>query len=817
VDNGDIGNNRWNLCRTPASRSDSLSGRRRSSVAVPFSPAYLAQVPETPAVAPEPLYLAGLNPPQREAVLTTEGPVLVLAGAGTGKTAALTARLAHLIASRKAWPSQVLAVTFTNKAAREMKQRVAALSGGALEGMPWLGTFHSVAARMLRSHAELVGLQSNFNILDTDDQLRVMKQLISAAGLDEKRWPARQLAGLIDRWKNRGWTPAEVDAGESEGFAAGRGADLYKQYQDRLKTLNVCDFGDLLLHMLVIFRRHSDVLAGYRERFRYILVDEYQDTNQAQYEWLKLLAEPRRNLCCVGDDDQSIYSWRGAEVANILRFEKEFPGAKIIRLEQNYRSTSHILAAADGLIGHNAGRLGKTLWTDAGEGEKVRAIGVWDGPEEARRIGEEIESHQIKGGSLDDVAILVRAQFQTREFEERFIAIGLNYQIIGGFRFYERAEIRDAIAYLRLIQQPADDLAFERIVNQPKRGLGDKAIATIHKFARSSQQPLLIAAASILGTDELTPQARRSLGNFVADIARWREMAASSSPGFPGEGDRAERGGGALPHPELARILLDESGYTAMLQADRSAESAGRLENLAELTRAMEEYESLQAFLEHVSLVMDNDEARIGDRVTIMTIHAAKGLEFDIVYLPGWEEGVFPSQRSLDEGGLAALEEERRLAYVAITRARRKATVMHAANRRIYGQWTSSIPSRFLAELPDPHIDQETTMTGGESLWRAQWSERSDPFAHVARPSRGPGWQRATRTNYNPDPQRIIEARASAVSLGNKGRDDLSLGQRVFHGKFGYGTISAIEGNKLEIDFEKAGRKKVLDSFVSAG
>jgi DNA helicase-2/ATP-dependent DNA helicase PcrA len=756
-------------------------------------------VPESPALNPEPPYLNGLNAPQREAVLTTEGPVLVLAGAGTGKTAALTARLAHLIASRKAWPSQVLAVTFTNKAAREMKQRVAALSGGALEGMPWLGTFHSVAARMLRSHAELVGLQSNFNILDTDDQLRVMKQLISAAGLDEKRWPARQLAGLIDRWKNRGWTPAQVDAGESEGFAAGRGADLYQQYQERLKTLNVCDFGDLLLHMLVIFRRHPDVLGGYRERFRYILVDEYQDTNQAQYEWLKLLAEPRRNLCCVGDDDQSIYSWRGAEVANILRFEKDFPGAKLIRLEQNYRSTSHILAAADGLIAHNAGRLGKTLWTDAGDGEKVRTIGVWDGPEEARRIGEEIESHQIRGGSLDDVAILVRAQFQTREFEERFIAIGLNYQIIGGFRFYERAEIRDAIAYLRLVQQPADDLAFERIVNQPKRGLGDKAIATIHKFARASRQPLLIAAASILGTDEVTPQARRSLGNFVGDIARWREMAST------------------LPHPELARILLDESGYTAMLQADRSAESAGRLENLGELTRAMEEYESLQAFLEHVSLVMDNDEARVGDRVTIMTIHAAKGLEFDIVYLPGWEEGVFPSQRSLDEGGLAALEEERRLAYVAITRARRKATVMHAANRRIYGQWTSSIPSRFLAELPDANTEQETTMTGGESLWRAQWSERSDPFAHVARPSRGPGWQRATRTSYNPEPQRVIEARASAVSLGNKGRDDLSLGQRVFHGKFGYGTIAAIEGNKLEIDFEKAGRKKVLDSFVSAG
>jgi DNA helicase-2/ATP-dependent DNA helicase PcrA len=557
--------------------------------------------------------------------------------------------------------------------------------------------------------------------------------------------------------------------------------------------------------MLVIFRTHIDVLAAYRDRFRYILVDEYQDTNQGQYEWLKLLAEPRRNLCCVGDDDQSIYSWRGAEVANILRFEQDFPGAKIIRLEQNYRSTSHILAAADGLIAHNAGRLGKTLWTDAGDGEKVRVIGVWDGPEEARRVGEEIESHQIRGGSLDDVAILVRAQFQTREFEERFIAIGLSYQIIGGFRFYERAEIRDSIAYLRLVVQPADDLAFERIVNQPKRGLGDKAVAAIHRHARATQQPLLVSAASILGTDELTPQARRSLGNFVADIARWRQMASN------------------LPPPELARILLDESGYTAMLQADRSAESAGRLENLAELTRAMEEYESLQAFLEHVSLVMENDEARQGERVTIMTIHAAKGLEFDTVYLPGWEEGVFPSQRALDEGGLAALEEERRLAYVAITRARRRATIMHAANRRIYGQWTSSIPSRFVAELPKDQITEETTMTGGESLWRAQWSERSDPFAHLGpaqsmrASTRGPGWQRASRGAFNPEPQRVIEARASAVSLGNKGRTDLSLGQRVFHGKFGYGTIAAIEGNKLEIEFEHAGRKKVLDSFVSAG
>ncbi|MEO7601793.1 MAG: UvrD-helicase domain-containing protein [Sphingomicrobium sp.] len=762
-------------------------------------------MPESAPVPTEYPFLDGLNPPQREAVLTTEGPVLVLAGAGTGKTAALTARLAFLIASKKAWPSQILAVTFTNKAAREMRERVGKLSGGALEGMPWLGTFHSVAAKMLRSHAELVGLHSNFTILDVDDQLRVLKQLIAAANLDEKRWPARQLAGLIDRWKNRGQTPEQVDPGESEIFAAGRGAEFYAAYQDRLKTLNACDFGDLLLHMLRIFRAHPDVLQSYRDRFKYLLVDEYQDTNASQYEWLKLLAAPHNNLCCVGDDDQSIYSWRGAEVTNILRFDRDFPGAAVIRLEQNYRSTSHILAAADGLIAHNAGRLGKTLWTDCGEGEKVKVIGVWDGPEEARRVGEEAERHEGSGRSLDDIAILVRAQFQTREFEERFIAIGLNYQIIGGYRFYERAEIRDAIAYLRLIAQPSDDLAFERIVNTPKRGLGDKAIATIHRVARATQVSLLMSAAQLLDSDELTPQARRSLGAFVADVARWRHQATD------------------LPHPELARIVLDESGYTAMLQADRSAEAAGRLENLAELTRAMEEYETLGAFLEHVSLVMDNDQAQTGDRVTIMTIHAAKGLEFDTIYLPGWEEGVFPSQRAMDEGGLASLEEERRLAYVAITRARRRATVIHAANRRIYGQWTSSIPSRFVGELPKERIEEETTMTGGESLWRAQWSERGDPFAHLAAAqssrasTRGPGWQRAVRTGYDPNPQRVIEARASAVSLGNQGRTDLALGQRVFHGKFGYGTITAIEGNKLEIDFEKAGQKRVLDSFVGVG
>jgi DNA helicase-2/ATP-dependent DNA helicase PcrA len=770
---------------------------------------------EPVATVPEPPYLRGLNPPQREAVLTTEGPVLVLAGAGTGKTAALTARLAHLIATRRAWPSELLSVTFTNKAAREMKERVGRQVGEAVEGMPWLGTFHSVAAKMLRRHAELVGLHSNFTILDTDDQLRLLKQLIAAADIDEKRWPARLLGGLIDRWKNRGWTPDQVDAGESEAYANGKGQLLYRQYQERLRTLNACDFGDLLLHMLVILKGHRDVLEHYQNRFKYILVDEYQDTNQSQYLWLRLLAQERKNICCVGDDDQSIYSWRGAEIANILKFEKDFPGAKIVRLEQNYRSTPHILAAASGLIAHNGGRLGKTLWTDEAEGDKVKVVGVWDGPEEARRVGEEIESAERRGTRADEIAILVRAQFQTREFEDRFIAIGLPYRIVGGFRFYERAEIRDALAYLRVIAQPADDLAFERIVNTPKRGLGDKAVAKIHQLARAEGSPLLAAAARILDTDELTPQARRALGNLVGDIARWRTLL-QSSPSLLGEGDRAQRGGGAgLPHPELARLILDESGYTAMLQADRSAESAGRLENLAELTRAMEDYETLGAFLEHVSLVMENDETSDQAKVTIMTIHAAKGLEFGTLFLAGWEEGVFPSQRALDEGGQASLEEERRLAYVAITRARRKCFIFHAANRRIYGQWTSSLPSRFIAELPKEHIVEEQTMSGGESLWRANWSERADPFADVARgATRGPGWRRAVTGGFERTPSRVMEVKASTISLGNPGRTDIALGQRVFHSKFGYGTVAEIEGNKLEIDFEHAGRKRVLDSFV---
>ncbi|MBM3596448.1 MAG: DNA helicase II, partial [Alphaproteobacteria bacterium] len=577
---------------------------------------------------------------------------------------------------------------------------------------------------------------------------------------------------------------------ENELYANGRGQQFYQLYQDRLKALNACDFGDLLLHMLNILRRHRDVLEQYQSRFKYIMVDEYQDTNQVQHLWLRLLAQGRQNICVVGDDDQSIYSWRGAEVANILRFEKVFPGSKIIRLEQNYRSTPQILAAASGLISGNSQRLGKTLWTERHPGDKLRVIGVWDAPEEARRVGEEIERLEREGAPLAQVAILVRAQYQTREFEDRFISIGINYRIVGGFRFYERAEIRDGLAYLRVIAQPADDLAFERIHNTPKRGLGAKALETMHLHARRRGIPLAAAALEIADSDELPARPRNTLLALMRDFVRWRDLAGTTSPA------------------ELARTVLDESGYTAMLQAERSTEAAGRLENLAELARAMEEYETLGDFLEHVSLVMDNDAADDREKVTIMTMHAAKGLEFDHVFLPGWEEGVFPSQRALDEGGLASLEEERRLAYVAITRARRRCTIFHAANRRIYGQWTSSIPSRFISELPDEHIDQETTLTGGASLWRAQWSEHSDPFADIARAqpartvTRGPGWQRAASSAYDPTPKRIKEATRPAASFAAKPRSDIAPGARVFHDKFGYGTVAAQEGNKLEIDFE---------------
>ncbi|MDE2464744.1 MAG: UvrD-helicase domain-containing protein [Alphaproteobacteria bacterium] len=746
----------------------------------------------------EPPYLRGLNPEQRAAVLAVDGPVLVLAGAGTGKTRVLTTRLAHILATRRAWPGQILAVTFTNKAAREMKERIGMLIGGVVEGMQWLGTFHAIAARMLRRHAELAGLKPNFTILDTDDQIRLIKQLITAENIDEKRWPARTLAGLIDSWKNRGLRPEDLSDDDGQGFAMGRGRKLYAAYQHRLKELNAADFGDLLLETLAILRTHPDVLSEYRERFHYMLVDEYQDTNVVQYLWLKLLAGNRGNLCVVGDDDQSIYGWRGAEVENILRFEHDFPGAKVIRLERNYRSTGAILGAASGLIAANKGRLGKTLWTEDAAGEKIRVSGVWDAEEEARGVAAEAEDLHRQGHPFVQMAVLVRASFQMREFEDRFLSLGLPYRVIGGPRFYERAEIRDALAYLRLIAQGDDDLAFERIVNRPKRGIGDASVASLMQFARERGIPLLAAAQEIGGSEALAPKARRALGELAAQFTRWSDQARH------------------LPHTELAEIVLDESGYTDMLKADKSPEAPGRLENLKELVRSMEEFETLGGFLEHVSLVMETVQNESEDRLSIMTLHAAKGLEFDTVFLPGWEEGLFPSQRTMDESGLAGLEEERRLAYVGMTRARHRLRISFAANRRVHGSWQSSLPSRFLSELPQDHIEAVVNegFYGGYSGFRD-----NDPSESFSSGYESPGWKRAqaNRATYGGVRSRppTIEAQAHAIQTSDPSQSHYARGERVFHQKFGYGEVRFVEGNKLTVLFDKAGEKRVIDSFVT--
>ncbi|MEY9672809.1 ATP-dependent helicase [Bradyrhizobium elkanii] len=834
------------------------------------------------AAAGGPQYLNGLNTEQREAVETLDGPVLVLAGAGTGKTRVLTTRIAHILSQGRARPHEILSVTFTNKAAREMKLRLGQMLGQAVEGMPWLGTFHSIGGRILRIHAELVQLKSNFTVLDVDDQVRLLKQLLQAENIDDKRWPARMLAGLIDGWKNRGLSPSQVPAGEAASFGNGKGGKIYATYQERLKILNAADFGDLLLENIRLFRENPDVLRQYQSRFKFILVDEYQDTNVAQYLWLRLLSQapsrpgqplsavipgeltsprlrgevgaqgapgegdsPRaeledraphpdplpvkdgereqtalKNICCVGDDDQSIYGWRGAEVDNILRFEHDFPGAKVIRLERNYRSTGHILAAASHLIAHNEGRLGKTLRTEDVDGEKVTVTGSWDSEEEARAIGEELEELQRAGENLNDVAILVRASFQMREFEDRFVTLGLPYRVIGGPRFYERAEIRDALAYLRTINSPADDLAFERIVNVPKRGLGDATVQLLHDHARKRRIPLFEAARAVVETDELKPKARGSLRDLVMQFDRWRAQREVTS------------------HTELAEIVLDESGYTEMWQKDRSADAAGRLENLKELVRSMEEFENLQGFLEHISLVMDRDGEAGDEAVSLMTLHSAKGLEFDNVFLPGWEEGLFPSQRTLDEQGRAGLEEERRLAHVGLTRARRRAKIYFATNRRIHGTWSTTIPSRFLDELPAHNV--EITESKGGSGWGGSGgygASRFDNLESFGSSYSTPGWQRAqanrnrggggrggsgfeerqssfSSESFNRSKRGpvVIEGELVAKSTGTT--SDFSLDDRVFHQKFGYGHVVKIDGNKLTIAFEKAGEKKVVDSFV---
>ena len=765
------------------------------------------------AARPAP-YMDGLNPAQRAAVEQLDGPVLMLAGAGTGKTKALTTRIAHLLNTGAARPNEILAVTFTNKAAREMKNRVSNLIG-QIEGMPWMGTFHSICVKILRRHAELIGLKTNFTILDTDDQLRLMKQLISTTQIDDKRWPARQLAGVIDTWKNRAWTPEYVPASEAGAYDH-MGIELYRQYQHRLRELNAADFGDLLLHVVTIFQTHSEVLAQYQKFFRFILVDEYQDTNVAQYLWLRLLAQGHQNICCVGDDDQSIYGWRGAEVGNILRFEKDFPGAHVVRLRRTPRSTLHILGAASGIIDGNKGRLGKRLWTEKPGGEKVRLIGHWDGEEEARWVGEEVEASQrgTRGQDpydLESMAILVRASHQMRAFEDRFLTIGLPYRVIGGPRFYERMEIRDAMAYFRLAISTDDDLAFERIVNTPKRGLGDKAQQKIQIAARGNGVSLVEGAKILLATKGLSGKGMVELRRLIEGISRWHAQI------------RME----AITHVALAETILDESGYTTSWQNDKTPEAPGRLENLKELVKALEGFENLQGFLEHVSLIMDNEKQSDGAKISIMTLHAAKGLEFPMVFLPGWEDGLFPSQRSMDESGLKGLEEERRLAYVGITRAEEVCIISFAANRRVYGQWQSALPSRFIDELPTEHVDVLTPpgLYGGgygaagmsaNASPATQSMVGSDIFERASNADvyNSPGWRRLQERSAQRGMRQLSQSENATIDL--TAVLVFSLGDRVFHQKFGYGEVRNIEGDKLDIEFDKAGLKKVVAQYIQS-
>lgn len=722
-------------------------------------------------------YLAGLNPEQREAVLATEGPVLVLAGAGTGKTRVLTTRIAHILMSKRAFPSQILAVTFTNKAAAEMRGRVAKLLFGPQadekqSAALWLGTFHSIGAKILRRHAELVGLTPTFTILDDDDQQRLIKAMLADQNIDHTKFPARAVGAVIQGWKDRGLTYDRINEQPGTYTLAQVAAKIYPVYQNRLKALNCTDFGDLLLHNLTIFQSNPDVLQSYAERFRYILVDEYQDTNTAQYIWLRMLALAHKNICCVGDDDQSIYGWRGAEVGNILKFEVDYPGAKIVRLERNYRSTAPILKAASGLIANNKERLGKTLWTDDSDGHAVRIKSIWDDTEEARFVGEEIEAFQRDKIPLHDMAVLVRAGYQTRAFEERFMTLGIPYKVVGGLRFYERMEIRDAVAYLRIIHQPHDDLAFERIVNTPKRGIGKATLEQLHGEARAQNGSLWQATQRLLDTAQLKGKTASTLQKLFDQFNQWRQKLQE------------------LTLAELTDLVIEESGYRAMWQADKSPEAGGRLENLRELVRAMGDYPNLGEFLEHVGLVTERAENDNGDMVSIMSLHAAKGLEFTVVFLTGWEEGLFPSQRTMDELGTAGLEEERRLAYVGITRARVHLTISHAANRRIYNQWQSSIPSRFLGEIPADTVEH---LDGGPYTKRAT----------------GPAmFQReldSLMSSYkSPLPDQKPPGRA----------DGFAKGSRVFHQKFGNGVILNMDGDHIEIAFKHAGIKKILAEYI---
>ena len=729
-----------------------------------------------------------LNEPQKEAVKTLEGPLLVLSGAGTGKTRVLIARLANLLYSNVTKPWNILAVTFTNKAAKEMKHRLEALIGPSANSV-WLGTFHSIAAKILRENAEIVGLNSNYTIITPDDQVRLLKQIMLDENIDIKKFTPKAMSGLIGSWKDKGYKPENADNLSNDFFANGKAINIYKIYQSRLITLNSTDFGDLLMHNLTIFIEHPDILKRYHEKILYFLVDEYQDTNTTQYLWLRLLVEKTKNICCVGDDDQSIYGWRGAQVGNILRFEKDYPSAKIIKLEENYRSTGRILAAANSVISHNKERLGKNLRTSSAEGDKIELIAVWDGIEEARKTGLEIENLSSLGYRHDQMAVLVRAGHQTRYFEERFIEIGIPYKVVGA-KFYERLEIRDALAYLRVIQQPNDDLALERIINTPKRGLGLSTTSMIHAYARKNEISFFSATEQLLTTDELRPNVKKTLQTLINQFLKWRQDLQD------------------ITHTDLAMKVLEESGYILYWQNDKSIDNEGRLENLKELINAMSGFENLAGFLEHISLVMDGDTQAEAGEVSLMTLHAAKGLEFDAVFLPGWEEGLFPSQRSIDELGMIGLEEERRLAYVGITRARKRLFITYAANRQIHGLWQGSIPSRFIGELPKQNLNENIEGNLGATASSYNQFEFEDVPKNN---SYGPGFFRAKQNKISSINQ--YQSFKNKQNVLNK-NDTYIKGQRVFHQKFGMGNIISFEGDKLNIAFDKAGEKKVISSYI---
>ena len=727
-----------------------------------------------------------LNDPQKEAVYHTQGPILVLAGAGTGKTGVLTTRLIRLLIEKIALPGEILSVTFTNKAANEMRERITNQIGDMSSGLKWLGTFHSVGAQILRFHPNKLGLENDFIILDTDDQVRLLKQIIKDENIDDKRWPAKQLLNLIDKWKNKGLYPEDISSNDGDYFANGKGHLLYKIYQERLKYFNAVDFGDLILESIRLLENNQDILDSYQNRFKYILVDEYQDTNVSQYKLLKLLTGKYQNICCVGDDDQSIYSWRGAEISNILRFEKDFPEAKTIRLEENYRSTGHILTAASKLIENNESRLGKTLWTNSGEGEKITVKSNWDGEEEARQITSELEKLSLKNYNLDETAILVRASFQMREFEDRFISVGLPYKVIGGPRFYERKEIRDVNAYLRLATQPNDSLALERIINTPKRGIGETSVKKIRDRSKENNKPLIESIKELIDEKSFKGKTADSLDNLVKLVFHWNQLIK--------EEDKVD----------IAEIIIEDSGYLEMLRNDKSLTAEGRVENVYELFRSLEPFESIKAYLEHISLVMEIDSNQYGKKVSLMTLHAAKGLEFDYVFLPGWEEGVFPNQRAVDEGGLEALEEERRLAYVGVTRAKKKASIYYAANRRMHNQWISSIPSRFVTELPEENIETDLSNYAGEKeLFKEQEYIDFDQSEYET-----PGWERARFESKS----KTIEHKNSENYVVND--SPFELNENVTHKKFGKGIILSIDGKKLTINFGSNGTRKVMENFV---